>query len=105
MQTNEQNNVFAVLMFYSKAELGIPYMYPNEKLIAEGYEAIGDYIYRGEFRFDNKFEALEKYANTRCAASQLIEAKGIEYLNLKIRQMKENFSNEEWLKRNIYPYI
>lgn len=55
--------------------------------------------------YKNKMDQLECYANTMCPASMTIEAENEHDLNIKINEMKNNFSNEEWLDVNIRPYI
>lgn len=48
--------------------------------------------------FRNGTMALEYYANTRCPASQLIDAENIEELVKKRNQMLLNFKDEKFLK-------
>ena len=45
------------------------------------------------------------YANTRCSASQLIEAVDNADFENKVNELKQNFLNEKWLEENIYPYL
>lgn len=55
----------------------------------------GDYILGNVIKTTDATQALCLYANTRCPASQLIEAESEEELELKIKEMKENFKNKE----------
>lgn len=82
---------FSVLFFYSPQEIG-----------AEGEDG---FIYRGSRDFTDYRSALDCYSNTRCAASQLINADTLPDLEEKKNQMIKNFSDEEWLNENVYPYI
>lgn len=54
---------------------------------------------------DNRQMQLDTYANTHCPASQLIEADNEKEFAEKVSEMKQNFENEEWLEKNIYPYV
>lgn len=49
--------------------------------------------------------ALTLYAETPCPASQLIEADNLDTLHSKINQMVQNFKDESWLEKYIYPCI
>ena len=40
-----------------------------------------------------------------CPASQLLEANTEKELKEKIRKLRNNFRNNEWLEKNIYPYL
>ena len=55
--------------------------------------------------YDNKQSQIDCYANTMCPASQLIEAKDMAELEIKVSEMEANFNNEDWLEVNIRPYI
>lgn len=89
-----KSKYFAVMFFYSTYYLG---------LVDSPYE--DSFILKGIKYFDTMKEALNVYANVRCPASQLIEAKTKEELDFKIEEMKNNFNNPKWLEENIYPYI
>lgn len=55
--------------------------------------------------YNNKRDQLEAYANTMCPASQCFEANSQEEINKIVEDFKNNFENNEWLEKNIYPYI
>lgn len=56
-------------------------------------------------KYPSYSDALNAYANTMCPASQIIEAIDDKDFNNQIEQMKKNFLDENWLRKNIYPYI
>lgn len=87
---------FAVMFFYDKiVDLGMP----REVIKGEPF------LLKGIAKFHNGLDALDCYANTRCSASQLIEANSEEELQRKIEQMEANYKDENWLKENLYPYL
>lgn len=88
------NKFYAVAFFYSAQEIGI-----DADVITEPF------IYRNTAVFNNKTDQLNCYANTMCPASQLLEANTEEELKEKIRKLRDNFRNNEWLEKNIYPYL
>ena len=51
------------------------------------------------------FAAIEAYSNTKCPASQFIEANNPTSLQLKIEQMIRNYEDPQWLEENLYPYL
>ena len=55
-------------------------------------------------KYASKGEQLDAFANTMCSASQCITANSPKEFNEKVRQMKANFDNPEWVKVNIDPY-
>ena len=55
--------------------------------------------------FKTPGEQLDCFANTVCPASQMFKADNEAEVAEKVRQLKENFVNEEWLKTNIEPFI
>ena len=55
-------------------------------------------------KYASKGEQLDAFANTTCPASQCITADSPKEFNEKVRQMKANFDNPEWIKVNIDPY-
>lgn len=73
------------MFFFSEEEIG-------------SSERNDKFVLRQIFVTQNKMEALEVYANTRCPASQLISAESDEELVNKIDQIKDNFNNPEWVK-------
>ena len=93
----EMNKVYGVYFAYSKYEIGfeednpdIP-KYPSELAKVNVYS--------------NARDQLEAYANTMCAASQMITANSKKEFKEKVKQMKENFNNPEWISENIDPYV
>jgi hypothetical protein len=88
------NKFYAVAFFYSAQEIGI-----DADVITEPF------IYRNTAVFNNKTDQLNCYANTMCPASQLLEANTEKELKEKIRKLRNNFRNNEWLEKNIYPYL
>ena len=55
-------------------------------------------------KYASKGEQLDAFANTACPASQCITADSEKEFLEKVRQMKANFDNPEWVKVNIDPY-
>lgn len=55
-------------------------------------------------KYASKGEQLDAFANTMCSASQCITADSEKEFLEKVRQMKANFDNPEWIKDNIDPY-
>ena len=55
-------------------------------------------------KYASKGEQLDAFANTACPASQCITADSEKEFLEKVRQMKANFDNPEWVKDNIDPY-
>lgn len=55
-------------------------------------------------KYASKGEQLDAFANTMCPASQCITADSEKEFLEKVRQMKANFDNPEWVKNNIDPY-
>ena len=55
--------------------------------------------------FKTPTEQLNCFANTACIASLMFEADNEAEVIEKVRQFKENFVNDEWLKTNIEPFI
>ena len=55
--------------------------------------------------FNTPGEQFDCFANTACPASLTFEADYEAEVVEKVRQLKENFVNEEWLKTNIEPFI
>lgn len=88
------NKFYAVAFFYLAQEIGI-----DADVITEPF------IYRNTAVFNNKTDQLNCYANTMCPASQLLEANTEKELKEKIRKLRNNFRNNEWLEKNIYPYL
>lgn len=57
-----------------------------------------DYVLGNIVRTQNATLALTLYAETRCPASQLVEANSEKELEKKINEMIENFRNHEFIK-------
>ena len=55
-------------------------------------------------KYASKGEQLDAFANTMCSVSQCITADSEKEFLEKVRQMKANFDNPEWVKDNIDPY-
>ena len=64
--------------------------------------------YPVEFRrvriYKDKFSQIEAYANIHCPASQMFECNEDE-IDTKVKELDAKFSDENWLEKNIYPYI
>ena len=83
---------YAVLLFDTELQLGIsshPGKWVNTKI----------------YFFNNGAEALNAYANIPNPAAQLVRGDNDEDLMQQIKEMKENYRNEEWLNENLYPYM
>ena len=84
---------YALMLFDTEKTLGIsqnPNKWINTKTI--------------DFKNDGE-KALFMYCNIPNPASQLLDAESEEELEQQKLQMKENFKNQDWLNKNIYPYI
>ena len=55
-------------------------------------------------KYASKGEQLDAFANTMCPASMCITADSEKEFLEKVRQMKANFDDPEWVKVNIDPY-
>ena len=55
-------------------------------------------------KYASKGAQLHAFANTACPASQCITADSPKEFQEKVRQMKANFNDPEWVKVNIDPY-
>ena len=89
---NNKKRVYALMLFYTELELGISQK-PNA------------WINFGNQYYDNGLEALEAYANTRCPASQLIDAEDKDELLVKMNDMLNNFKDTKWLEECLYPSL
>ena len=58
-----------------------------------------DYVLGNIVRTTNSLVALNLYSETPCPASQLIEANSAKELEAKIKEMKQNFKNPEWVAK------
>lgn len=94
-QEVKKENFHLVMMFFCASELGIP----------RGIHGYSPWINTRNYFFKDISSALYCYANTRCSASQLISASSMQELEAKKQQMLDNFSNAEWLNKNLYPYL
>lgn len=85
---------YAVILFYRKHE--IQDLEPNEE----------DTYIPKVYTFQKSITAaLDFYANVPNPASQFIEAESEAELEQKVVQMIENYKSEEWLEKNLYPYL
>lgn len=64
-----------------------------------------DFVLGNIIRTTDSLVALSLYSETRCPASQLVEANSEEELEAKIEEMKQNFKNNDWLETNLYPCL
>ena len=55
-------------------------------------------------KYASKGEQLDALANAMCPVSMCITADSEKEFLEKVRQMKANFDNPEWVKDNIDPY-
>ena len=92
MTESNKKKVYAVMLFFTEIELGISTV-PNK------------WVNIKNVKFDNGADAVNYYANTKCPASQLIDAESEEELIEKMNQMIKNFNNQEWLDNDLYPYL
>lgn len=83
---------WALMLFFTEFELGRS-------------DVPGRWINTQNVIYTNGVAALEAYANTKCPASQLIDADNEEELWREINQMKKNYESNEWLEENLYPYL
>lgn len=83
---------FALMLFETELDLGIS----NQP---------GKWVNTKNIKYDKGIDALEAYANTRCPASQLVDAPTDEELDKEIEQMRKNYQDEKWLEENLYPYL
>jgi len=83
---------YAVMLFETEINLGVS-VTPNRWV-----------NYRNIY-FDNGIEALDCYANTRCPASQLVDGVDDYELQCKMGEMMLNYMDEEWLNKNLYPFM
>lgn len=72
----------------------------------EGFNELPSYPV--EFRrvriYEDKLSQMEAYANTHCPASQMFECNEDE-IDTKVKELDAKFSDENWLEKNIYPYV
>lgn len=83
---------WALLLFNTELELGISNT-PNK------------WVNTGVAYYNSGVSALNAYSNTPNPASQLVDAKSPEELYYEIEKMIVNYSDENWLKENLYPYL
>ena len=97
MVTGRKGKVYGVYLAYTKYEIMPP----------EQYKEFEEYDPRlAKVRiFKTPGEQLDCFANTMCPASQMFEAGNEAEVIEKVRQLKENFIDEEWLNTNIRPFI
>ena len=85
-----KNKYWALMLFNTELELGIS-------------NAPGKWVNTANVFFTNGIAALNAYSNTPNPASQLIDARTVEELEIKMEEMLQNFKNEKWLENNLYP--
>lgn len=91
--------IYAVYCAYHKSEILSPYdteyyqlsNYPTQFRRVRGYKT--------------KSEQMNAFANIMCPASQTIDAEDEEDLKNKISEMDKNFQDEQWLTKNVYPFV
>lgn len=94
MTTNNSKKYYAVLLFETALNLGLPDAKP------------GQWVHLKTLPFGtNGSDALNYYVNTPNPASQLISAESEELLQKEINKMINNYKNEKWLDKNLYPYL
>ena len=86
------NKFYALLLYETELESGIS----NHP---------GKWVRTGLLKFTDGLSALNAYAEIPCPASQLVDAETPELLEEEIHKMDENYKNEEWLNKNLYPYL
>lgn len=89
---NHTGKLYSLMLFFTEIELGISNT-PNK------------WVNTANSVYLNGTDALNAYANTRCPASQLIDATSPEELADKMTEMVDNFNNPEWLDNELYPYL
>lgn len=92
MPKNHTGKIFALMLFFTEVELGRSNI-PNKWVNTANY-----ILYNGT-------EALNAYANTKCPASQLVDAMSPEELADKMVETINNFQDQEWLETELYPYL
>lgn len=90
--------VFGVYLPYHKNE----FLEPSDEEYAEMPP------YPKEFRrvriYGTAQEQMSAYANTMCPASQTFECDEAEVENV-VADFDSKFADEEWLEKNIYPFV
>ena len=90
-----QKKIHAVMLFYRPFDLGVPGDIPGSM----EWQNTRTYV------FESITEAMTCYSDTPCPASQLVSAETKAELEKKMKEMTDNFKNEEWLNKNLYPYL
>ena len=90
--------VFGVFMPYDKNEI-LDSCY-------EGYDELPSYPreYRRVRVFTDKLIQMEVYANTMCPASQIFDCEE-ENIDKTVEKLNNQFDDENWLEKNVYPFI
>lgn len=88
---------YGVYFAYSKYEVGFEEDNPDIPKYPSELARIAVY--------SNARDQLEAYANTMCAASQMITANSKKEFEEKVKQMRQNFDDPEWISKNIDPYV
>lgn len=92
MPKNHTGKIFALMLFFTEVELGRSNI-PNKWVNTANH-----ILYNG-------IEALNAYANTKCPASQLVDARTPEELADKMEETINNFQDQKWLETELYPYL
>lgn len=92
MPKNHTGKIFALMLFFTEVEIGRSNQ-PNKWVNTANH-----ILYNGT-------EALNAYANTRCPASQLVDARTPEELADKMVETINNFQDQQWLETELYPYL
>ena len=87
-----KGKLWALMLFNTELELGIS-------------NSPGKWVNTGNAFYKDGVSALNAYSNTQNPASQLIDAKTTEELELKMEEMLHNYKNEKWLENNLYPFL
>ena len=88
-----QRKYWGVMLFFTGLEMGQENAKPNQ------------WVNTNNVYFTNGTEALNYYANTPCPASQIVDGVSPEDLANNMYEMVENYQNEEWLNKELYPYL
>lgn len=86
------NKKYAVMLFDTEINLGVSST-PNK------------WVNTKNVYFDNGVDALKYYVETYTPAIEIIEAKDDYELQCKMGEMMINYTNDNWLNENLYPYL
>lgn len=83
---------YAIMLFFTEMELGISNV-PNQ------------WVNIRNLFFTDGLSALNAYTNIKCPASQLIDADTRDELYSMMKNMMNNFNNQDWLNNELYPTL